>query len=240
MGKVYTKDEILTKCAEALKEPALFYNEKFVNYTGVCSGSRIPYTEIVAEFLCDHIEEYMTGFEVITRQRSYYTGTHKGEYKESSNREEEKLAMDMYKYCQAGGKYGVIGKIIDYQTPLKDVQGDEAGKIDLLAYDDDDLILRVLELKKPDSTETMLRCVLEGYTYLRTIDKDKLIADFNKGAGLDIAEDARMMASPLVAKGGNQHNEYLKTESHLRKLMKELGVQPVFFTRANGEIEIDG
>ena len=240
MSKGYTKDEILAKCAEALQEPSSFYKKEFVDYTGVCSDLRVPYTEIVAEFLCEHIEEYKAGFEVITREKSYYTGTHDGCYEESSNREEEKLAMDMYKYCQAGGKYGVIGKIIDYQTPLKDVQGDKAGKIDLLAYDDDDLILRILELKKPDSTETMLRCVLEGYTYLRTVDKNKLIEDFRKDAGVKMWENVRLVASPLVAKGGNQHSEYLKADSYLRKLMGKLGVEPVFFTIANGKIEIDG
>lgn len=240
MGKVYTEKKILEMCDTALHKPALFYKEGCVNFTGVCSDSRIPYTEVVAKFLCAHIEEYKAGFKVITRQKSYYTGTHKGKYNENSNHEEEKLAMDMYKYCQDGGKYGVIGKIIDYQTPLKDVQGDKAGKIDLLAYDDDDLILRVLELKAPDSTETMLRCVLEGYTYLRTVDKNKLIEDFRKDAGVKMWENVRLVASPLVAKGGNQHSEYLKADSYLRKLMDELGVEPVFFTRTNGEIEIDG
>ena len=53
-------------------------------------------------------------------------------------------------------------------------------------------------------------------------------------------ENVRLVASPLVAKGGNQHSEYLKADSYLRKLMGKLGVEPVFFTIANGKIEING
>jgi len=100
---------------------------------------------------------------------------------ENSNREEEKIAMKLFHSSQNQGKvFDIIGKIIDYQTPLKNVQTDDAGKIDLLAYNEKEnpKTLRILELKKPDSEETMLRCVLEAYTYLKVVDKDKLLKDF--------------------------------------------------------------
>ena len=105
---------------------------------------------------------------MIRRTLSYRTYTHDGVYSLTSNREEEITAMKMFNFCKSGGCYEKIGEILDYQTPLKDRQRDKAGKIDLLAYDGK--ILRMLELKKPHTGETMLRCVLEGYTYLRTAD----------------------------------------------------------------------
>ena len=69
-----------------------------------------------------------------------------------------------------------VGRVIDYQTPLKNRRSDKAGKIDLLSYDG--ISVRILELKEPDSDETMLRCVLEGYTYMKTVDGKRLINDF--------------------------------------------------------------
>lgn len=87
--------------------------------------------------------------------------------------------MKLFVLSQNQGKvFDVIGKIIDYQTPLKDIQTDKAGKIDLLAYNENEKTLRILELKKLDSKETMLRCVLEAYTYLKIVDKAKLLKDF--------------------------------------------------------------
>lgn len=160
MGKVYAAKEIREKCAEALHDPASFYAQDFVNYRGICPEAGVPYTELIADFLCDHFREYVTGIPVISRNTSYCTPTHDGSYAPTSNREEEMIAMQMFRHTEGGGTYAQIGKILDYQTPLKDRQKDKIGKIDLLAYDGD--TLRILELKRPSTGETMLRCVLEG------------------------------------------------------------------------------
>ena len=99
---------------------------------------------------------------MISRESSYKVKTHDGKIKdENSNREEEKIAMKLFDASQDKGRiFDKIGKIIDYQTPLKNVQKDDVGKIDLLAYNEKEKTLKILELKKPDSKETMLRCVL--------------------------------------------------------------------------------
>ena len=64
-----------------------------------------------------------------------------------------------------------------------------------------DNIVYILELKKSDSEETMLRCVLEGYTYLQTLNKEKFLKDF----GLPV--DCIIKASPLVYKNKFQWEE---------------------------------
>ncbi len=85
-----------------------------------------------------------------------------------TNRKEEILAKLLFYQGNVDG----LGYIFDYQTPLKATQNDSYGKIDLLGYNKDDKCYSVIELKyRPSgSEETLLRCVLEAYTYYRLLD----------------------------------------------------------------------
>ena len=125
------------------------------------------------------------------------------------------------------GAFDVVGKIIDYQTPLKKVQKDEAGKIDLLAYDG--ATVRILELKVEDSPETMLHCVLEGYTYLATVDKAKLLADFG------LPQHTVIKACPLVGLNSMQHDEMTEDRPYFKQLMNMLDVKVVCYFEENGK-----
>ena len=222
----YNKEDVLEKCEKAIKNPALFYTQGFVNYQGICPDAHVPYTEIIAEFLIDHLSEFKGGIGTIHRKDSYYTPEHKGEFDPRSNRTEELIAMKMFNACKSGVQYAKVGKILDYQLPLKNKLSDQAGKIDLLAYDGN--VLRVLELKKSDTKETMLRCVLEGYTYLCTVDTAKLIYDFNKKDGVKIPKETPVKASPIVFTGSLPHQEYLEDRPNLKALMKLLDSEPFF------------
>ena len=237
MAKQYNKSDIKIKCGEALKNPSLFYAQGFVNYRGICPDVGIPYTEVVAEFLCDHLDEYIAGIQKISRKNSYYTPTHDGSFNPASNREEEIIAMKMYCYSKDGGQYAHIGRILDYQTPLKDEPKDKAGKLDLLAING--TALRILELKRPNTGETMLRCVLEGFTYLRTLDAEKLIADFNKdGMDISIPENAIMKSSAFVFENSRPHKEYLRDCPNLKKLMQLLDSKPFFIRTTQKGFEV--
>ena len=169
----YTREQILLKLEENSSDMSLLYKEPCVNYRGKTADTKEYYTEVIAEWLLERLYLF-DRIKTITRQSSYCMGgeEHDGiPNRSNSNREEELIAMAMKRQRTLP----VVGQVLDYQTPLKNVQKDEAGKIDLLAYDGK--TLRILELKKPDSMETMLRCVLEGYTYLQTVDKEKLLRD---------------------------------------------------------------
>ena len=226
----YDKKAVLEMCADAMKNPALFYTQNLVNYQGICSDAQVPYTEIIAEFLIDHLPEFTDGITQIHRTASYCTPTHMGEFDPSSNRTEELTAMKMFNACKSGAQYAKVGKILDYQVPLKNKRSDQAGKIDLLAYDGN--VLRVLELKKPDTQETMLRCVLECYTYLRTADTRKLIADFDIPAGTPVK------ASPFVFENSLPYQEYFAERPKLKQLMGLLDSQPFFIREVSGGYEV--
>ena len=233
MGKKYSKEEIIKKLEASKSEMGQFYSEDFLNYISETSEKEGDYTEIIAGWLLDNIELF-NEIKLITREKSYKVKTHDGIIKnEESKREEEKIAMKLFDSSQNKGKvFDIIGKIIDYQTPLKNVRGDKAGKIDLLAYNENEKTLRILELKKPDSKETMLRCVLEAYTYLKVVDKDKLLKDFG------LPENTVIKACPFVFYGKEQYKEMQQDRKHLKELMKNLDVEPIYLKGEGGEYSV--
>ena len=223
----YTKESILKKCDAAMEKIHLFYTEDFINYRGRCADTDELYSEVIAQYICEHIDEFADRIQSITREASYKTESHLGEYNPKSRREEEITAMKMFNFCKEGRQYDHIGKIIDYQTPLKNTSCDKAGKVDLLAYDG--TCLRLLELKKPDSDETMLRCVMEGFTYLETVDKRKLLMDF------DLPENTKVVACPFVFIGdkSNPHQEMQEERPQLGRLIAMLNSKPYYIRQSD-------
>ena len=233
MGKKYSKEEIIKKLEASKSEMGQFYSEDFLNYISETSDKEGDYTEIIAGWLLDNIELF-NEIKLITREKSYKVKTHDGIIKnEESKREEEKIAMKLFDSSKNRGKvFDIIGKIIDYQTPLKNVRGDKAGKKDLLAYNENEKTLRILELKRPDSKETMLRCVLEAYTYLKVVDKAKLLKDFG------LPENTVIKACPFVFYDGKQHKEMQQNRENLGQLIKELGIEVIYLKEENGEYSV--
>lgn len=219
----YKRKNIIDKCEKAFEDIKTFYKQQFINYSGKTSDTNEYYTEVVAEFLCNNFDDFINGIPKITRENSYKTSSHNGDFDINTPREEEKIAMEMFNQSKSGMGYDFIGEIIDYQTPLKNRRSDIAGKIDLLSYDGN--YLRVLELKKPDSDESMLRCVLEGYTYLKTVDTIKLIDDF------ELPKGTKVVASPFVFKYGQQFQEMLEKRPYLYKLMEMLEINPYYIVK---------
>ena len=217
----YTRAWIISQCEDAFKKIKSFYQKPLVNYRGKTEDTDEYYTEVIAEFLCNNISAYIGGMPVITRQYSYKTTSHDGKvHNPDSGRDEENIAKKMY-----GNQYSCVGEMIDYQTPLNSNDDDHAGKIDLLAYDGK--TLRILELKKPDSDETMLRCVLEAFTYWKTVDRAKLLVDFGLPVNLPVK------ACPFVFKTGKQHDEMGEERPQLRRLMGLLDSKPFYISKDN-------
>lgn len=217
----YTREKILNECEKAFENISTFYQAGVINYRGVTSDTDELYNEIVAEFVLNNFNEFVVGIKQIRREETYKTASHTGNKIPSGRRLEEKIAVEMFNMSQQGKIFEYIGKIIDYQTPLKNTLKDKTGKIDLLACDGKKL--RILELKKPESDETMLRCVLEGFTYMQTIkDKTKFLGDF------DLPLDTEIVACPFVFYDGEQYQEMQEDRPNLKMLMQKLNSKPYY------------
>lgn len=217
MAGGYTRQQILEKCGDAASNMAEFYKQPFVNYRGKTTDTDEPYTEVVAQWCLDNFGKF-DEIPRITRTHDSYNQHHTGETEhDTSCRNEERIAMDLFNQSKTPDGVGTAMRIIDYQTPLKEKRGDHAGKIDLLGYDGDELL--ILELKDEDSEETMLRCVLEGYTYLKTVDREKLIADFASELG---SEPKGVAACPLVFEDGYQARSMGQDMPTLDALMEKM------------------
>lgn len=209
----YTKKYVLEKLSSAFQTPATLYKKPFINYRGKTSDTREKHTEVLAAALLENIA-ILEAIPSVPRNKGYKIKTHDGTTKaENSNREEERIALSMF-----GKEYGGIGKIIDYQVPLKNTSEDIGlGKIDLLAYDGQ--TLRLLELKKPKSTETLLRCVLEVYTYWHIADHGVLRASFRLSSNTAIGK-AALIYPDCVA-----YTDYHRDSAYTKRLMALLGVE---------------
>ena len=238
----YSKDKIIKMCEQV--DASQLYNLKAVNYLSSVAEDSELCNEIVADWVLKNIQK-ITEIDMVTRSKSYFVAGHNGILTESeklnpSNREEEILAKNMH-----GRFYKPIGEIIDYQVPLKDYIKDNEdrhlGKIDLLSVDEDKKKIHIIELKKPGSVETMLRCVLEGLTYYQALNKSKLKADYAWKFRKDIKEGMRedisnydFVVTPLVFKDSQPYVEMMEMTNgyreNLRRLMDSLGniIEPFY------------
>ena len=159
-----------------LKFVANFYKAPIVNYKGYINGSKNLYSEIIAKTLVS--EDLVKEWDKLKPVRpNHFDTDHTPTQNELSitNRKEEILAKLLFYQ----GEVKDLGYIFDYQTPLKETKNDSYGKIDLLGYNTDDECYSVIELKyRPSgSEETLLRCVLEAYTYYKLLDLKQIKSD---------------------------------------------------------------
>ena len=222
MPSSYTKVQIIAELEKCSENMSTLYTKNFINYGGKTTDTKEKYTEVIAEWLLNNFDLFYN-IQKITRSSSYKVETHDGKHNNpESNRKEEITAIEIFNQ----GSLNILGKLLDYQTPLKDKQDDKAGKIDIVSYNKDIKTVYLLELKREDNEETMLRCVLEIFTYLKTLDGDKFISDFR------LPKDTKIKASLLVFLNGAQHKEMVEGDNKfLKQLMDKLDIEPFYITK---------
>ena len=237
----YTREEIIRKISEYFLKNDLvnLYKDKCINYQGITKDTKEPYIKVIAEYLTEHFDDFQKGFEntQISREKtSYKTNGHTGisdfnfNKRKKGERREEKIAHAMF--CQYKDQSCCFGNILDYQIPLKNSKDDKGiGKIDLLSYSERDGNVYLLELKKDQSNETLLRCILEAYTYSKIVNKEKLFNDFGINA------NSKLIISPLVYKT----DECAKQSELLEPLLKKLNTDLKCFIweYSSGEYKIN-
>lgn len=169
------------KLTEVQKFAANFYKVPIINYKGYVTDklkvNNTRYSEVIADTLVSkgYIKTWLE-LEPL-RPNHFDTGHNHSESVDInklqiSNRKEEILAKLLFYQRDVKD----LGYIFDYQTPLKKTKDDSYGKIDFLGYNSKDKCYSIIELKyRPSgSDETLLRCVLEAYTYYKLFDLNQI------------------------------------------------------------------
>ncbi len=220
-GKTYAENEIRAKVEHFLAtgNMAELYQQDFVGYTGNApDGSKRQYSEIIAEILLEDInngKNRLNDITTVIREQPYKMKSHHGNCPETkkTSRVEEWIAKDMFEQS-----YNTIGTVLDYQVPLKGKQSDKnVGKIDLVSSMGNNVYL--LELKREDNTESILRCVLEIYTYYKQLQHNKFLTDFN------LSEQSDIIPAILVFRNGKQHCQFTSESKNVKALMEKLKIQ---------------
>ncbi len=183
------------KLTEVQKFAANFYKAPIINYKGYVTGkskvNNTRYSEVIADTLVSkgYIKTWLE-LEPL-RPNHFDIGHHHSESVDInklqiSNRKEEILAKLLFYQREVKD----LGYIFDYQTPLKETRNDSYGKIDLLGYNNADACYSVIELKyRPSgSDETLLRCILEAYTYYKLLDLNQIKSDVGHGGIKNLKE----------------------------------------------------
>ena len=227
MARDYTRSEIISVLDATIKSEELssLYNEDCLNYYGETTDTEEAYSDIIAEWLLEHdIKGLLGRIESISRHdygKEYFherAGSDDNTPLDEKRRKEEHFAQRLL-----NEELGHIGKIITYQVPIKGKRSDKAGKIDLLAYNENEKLLSLVELKWKESKETMLRAILEICTYYCQIDKGQLKEELEeKGICPTISGIQKVI---LIFKESPLYEHYREKTKSIQKLAAELEVQ---------------
>lgn len=222
----YTKQEIISTINSAFEERKLIYKLVCINYKGKTSDTKEKYTEVIAEYLLNNFDILESSIDRITRSNSYRTESHDGIINNESNFNEDVFCKSLL-----GQKMETVGEILDYQIPLKGIRNDKAGKIDLISYEKKNNKLFLLELKRPQESykddETLLRSVLEIYTYSKQINQVKFLEDFN-------LPNAIITPSVFLVEGCRAYDEY--NDDSLPKIKELMNALNIEFNSINREL----
>lgn len=225
MGIKYSKKDTIKEFQEAMNNGiAAIYNADCITWRGKTTDSHELYSEIISKELIESkIIEKLSSIKAIERKN--YNVNHTGKFN-NTNRQEEGFAIELFNDCKNGKELPEIGKIINYQVPLKASQKDKAGKIDLVSYNESEKIVYLLELKDKDNEETLLRCVLEIATYYQLLNKPNFIKSYSELKNSDV-KDKDIKKGILIFEDSSQHNEVKEIECQpsLKTLIKSLEVE---------------
>ena len=173
------------------------------------------YTEQVSEWIAQVFPE----IELLTdglRIRSFRVPDHRGQIKLGSDIKqitEKRLVRAMFNLSQLP----CLGKVIDYEVPLKDTDASRHGDIDLLSVSSNSCFC--VEAKKPKSSESLLKAVLQAYVYTSLVATTK--QTFLSSFGLD--ECVRLTPAVLTFANATS-GKHLNETSKFPKLLKLIGM----------------
>lgn len=116
----------------------------------------------------------------------------------------------------------LLGKIIDYEVPLKAIQSAHHGDIDLLAIDKHKV--RLIEAKKPGSNESLLKGVLQVYTYAKLVRRvrNEFLRSYDIQGDVELSPVVLTFDSAASGKQLLNPGDYPEMKALLKKLNHDL------------------
>jgi hypothetical protein len=162
-------------------------------------------------------------------------GLRQGNYRQVSHRGQADLQGDPDQFNEKRfvramfnrGTVNGLGCVRDYEVPLKANKNAPHGKIDLLCSLDSDLF--VVEAKQPNSNESILKAVLEAYTYSSLVAtvRPPFLGDYNLPPETTLVPTVLTFSTATSGRQMNNIDEFPRVRALLLGLNQLLAVRGV-------------
>ena len=202
--------------------------------------ARIGYTEWISEWLDEFLDEIRL-IEKGLRQRSFKFADHRGQISLQTGIEqltEKRLVRAMFNLVQVPA----LGKVVDYEVPLKESDDAKHGDIDLLCISSESALC--VEAKKPEASESLLKAILQAFVYTSLVAtrREAFLKDFDLPPILKLTPSVLTFASAQSARQIRERDRYpnlWRLASTLNLKLEEKGIAPFrFFIVENTNTEL--
>jgi len=176
----------------------------------------VIYMEWIAKWIAESFEKILLISDGL-RERHFKVPHHRGQIDLQTGKEqltEKRIVRAFYNL----GEMPILGKILDYEVPLKASRNAKHGDIDLLCFTSETLLC--VEAKQPRSNESVLKAILQAFTYtsLAAIHRSRFVAEYCLPKTLVLAPAVLTFASTASALQVREWENY----PHARNLIKLL------------------
>ncbi len=151
MSITYSKAQTISELQMAIKSIDSLYNANCCNWSGKTNDTNEYYSEVVADKLLYNLS-VLSNIQAVSRNKSYFINSHFPIQLTTTYRNEENMAKRL-----CGLSFDEIGIILDCQIPIKGVQSDKAGKVDIISFNQENNTLYLIELKTLNKIDTLLK-----------------------------------------------------------------------------------
>ena len=228
------------KNKESLTDEWINLKKDWFSIYNWASLSRKGYSEEIAKLLLNEFEDVKINYAGL-RKNYFHLNDHYGQCQLSTN-----ISQHVEKrFCRALfnlKKLPLLGKMLDYEVPLKEKRESKHGDIDLLSYKNGKLF--IIEAKKIGSSESVLKAILETYVYSKLVyaTKDAFYADFKINSGVTIKPVVLTFVNSTSGQQMMEIAQYPNIKAFIDKINDDLvkiGIEKIgFFLITNSDEDI--
>lgn len=216
----YTEEQIIEHVEKALDSIEELYKGDITggsncitwkDYIKGCNGGKLA-NELIAELLIEKgIDNNFLKKKLIQIEREKSYNVRNEHVKDKSSL--EKILCNGLIDCRLGR----LGKVEDFEMPLKNEQADRHVKaVDMISINDEEESIYLIEFKHSKNDETLLRAIFEIATYYAKIkNPNKIVKDYGK-------EDYTLKKAVLVPWGCNAYNDLAELRNGKRPALSKL------------------